>query len=444
VPQRLRSTFVLALVTMLVSVAGASAQGAPGASAPGAKQKAASHHGLDVTVSSTEGYDTDPNPEARAALGVGGQDGAGYSTSLGTTAEYSFRGRRVQIHANESSSIRYFQPLNSVLPAYFGNVSHGVAGGLTAGSRRTTFNINQTAMYTSSPLYNIFPLLDAAVVTAAPDYTYAVSDVRAYAYASGATLARQVTSRMSLSGGGDWQRSQIRFAGGGRLGQDVDMYRVRGQLSERIGRNTTAVAGYYYRVGRLDYGVTSVALGENGVETGLDHTKPLSGTRRLTFGGRVGVSTIQLPALVADPSTKDHRYNAMLARMSIGYEFARRWVAQGTYLKALDYVAGLGEPISSRSATVGLNGGLTRRLDLVTSASYANGRSALNSVSSEFDTYTGDVRLRYALGQALVVYVEELYYFYDFGKSRTILPGIPSSLQRQGVRVGFSLRVPAL
>ena len=61
-----------------------------------------------------------------------------------------------------------------------------------------------------------------------------------------------------------------------------------------------------------------------------------------------------------------------------------------------------------------------------------------------FDTYTGDVRLRYALTRTFAAYVEYLYYFYDSRGSVPIAPGIPAGLERNGVRAGLTLRVPAL
>ena len=64
----------------------------------------------------------------------------------------------------------------------------------------------------------------------------------------------------------------------------------------------------------------------------------------------------------------------------------------------------------------------------------------------DFDakTYTGDVRLRLIVTRTFMVYVEDLYYFYDSLRSQPLMPALPSSLQRQGVRVGLTLRVPAL
>ena len=39
---------------------------------------------------------------------------------------------------------------------------------------------------------------------------------------------------------------------------------------------------------------------------------------------------------------------------------------------------------------------------------------------------------------------EYLYYFYDFGEGTPLLVGIPPGLERNGVRAGFTLWMPAL
>jgi len=107
-------------------------------------------------------------------------------------------------------------------------------------------------------------------------------------------------------------------------------------------------------------------------------------------------------------------------------------------------VAGLSEPISADRGSVSVEGLLTRRVDVLASAGYSNGESALNRQRSTFDTYTSDVRLRYALTRTFAAYVEYLYYFYDSRGSTPIAPGGSSGLERKGVRTGLTLLVPAL
>ena len=48
------------------------------------------------------------------------------------------------------------------------------------------------------------------------------------------------------------------------------------------------------------------------------------------------------------------------------------------------------------------------------------------------------------LTPTLATYAEYVYYFYDFGDNVRLAPGVPSGLERNGVRVGLTLWVPAL
>ena len=87
---------------------------------------------------------------------------------------------------------------------------------------------------------------------------------------------------------------------------------------------------------------------------------------------------------------------------------------------------------------------LSRRVDLSLTAAYASGESLLSPDSLQFDTYTGDVTIRFALTRSLAIFAEYLYYYYQFRGRAELLIGMPSGLERNGGRVGLTLWVPAL
>jgi hypothetical protein len=189
-------------------------------------------------------------------------------------------------------------------------------------------------------------------------------------------------------------------------------------------------------------------LADHGVNIGVDYNRRLSASRHLTFGVLVGSSTTILPesALPESPESLgsgDQYYHRMSGQLMLGYEFARTWKADAIYRRGIDYVAGLMEPISADRFTANVEGLLTRRIDVLASAGYSNGVSALSQTST-FNTYTGDLRLRYALTRTFAAYAEYLYYFYDSRGSTPVAPGISSGLERKGIRTGLTLRVPAL
>jgi hypothetical protein len=74
---------------------------------------------------------------------------------------------------------------------------------------------------------------------------------------------------------------------------------------------------------------------------------------------------------------------------------------------------------------------------------FSQGRSALTTAASQYDTYHGSARLQYALTNSTAVHIEYLYYFYDFVGNVLVVSGAPQRLERNGVRIGLRLLVPA-
>ena len=110
----------------------------------------------------------------------------------------------------------------------------------------------------------------------------------------------------------------------------------------------------------------------------------------------------------------------------------------------MEYLADLPVPVFADGFGAGVDGLISRRVDVSASAGYSNGESALGRDSLQFDTYTGNLRVRYALSRTFAMYGEYLYYYYDFRGSAQLLVGIPPGLERNGVRAGLTLWVPAL
>ena len=108
------------------------------------------------------------------------------------------------------------------------------------------------------------------------------------------------------------------------------------------------------------------------------------------------------------------------------------------------YLADLPVPVFADGVGAAVDGLISRRVDVSASAGYSNGESALSRDSLRFDTYTGNLRVRYALSRTFAMYGEYLYYYYDFRGSAQLLAGIPPGLERNGVRAGLTLWVPAL
>ena len=66
------------------------------------------------------------------------------------------------------------------------------------------------------------------------------------------------------------------------------------------------------------------------------------------------------------------------------------------------------------------------------------------AASRNFETYTGEVKLRYALKRSFALYTAYLYYHYDLRGQALLAPDLPSVFEQHGARVGFMLFLEAL
>lgn len=432
----------------------------------GGSSDASRRQRLDLTLFSSEAYDRDMVLGASTAIGPSAPEATGYSTTLVGAADYAWQGRRVQVRGTGSSALRSYRPLDNIGYSSFRSVSHTAGIGVSARlSKQATVLVNQTATYSPSYLYNLFPQVPSTTPGDAPPAAldYAMSGSESFFQGTTMTLTHDFTSRSSVSAIADYEKSDTFGGIAGRSA--LDSYGIRAHFSRRLTpNNTAAIAEYLYRsseVGRNGGATTGETLAEHGVNIGVDYNRRLSARRRMTFGALIGATatTTKVPELaapesaLAEPAVSgtverltagDQYYLRMSGQVMTGYEFGRMWRARAVYRRGVDYVAGLTQPVFADSLTASVDGLLTRRVDVLVSAAYSNGESALNRQSSTFDTYTGDVRLRYALTRTLAAYGEYLYYFWDSRGSLPLAPGIPAGVERNGARVGLMLSVLAL
>jgi len=224
---------------------------------------------------------------------------------------------------------------------------------------------------------------------------------------------------------------------------DASAYGLRGEFSRNLDRRTAVRLGYRYRRGDVGYGVsqTTRPTVENGLDFGLDYTKVLSATRQAVFGFSLGTSAVDLPE-GSNLLVQGRLYRAT-GGATFGYQFGRSWQGRAVYRRGLDYVAELSEPVFSDSVSGAVDGFLTDRWTVSLSVGYSSGESAVLSNTSTFDTYTGSVKLRYAVSRMWATYVDYLYYYYDFRGRLQLPPGVPPTLKRNGLRAGLTLWMPA-
>jgi len=351
-------------------------------------------------------------------------------------ADYARQRPRVDFGATVGSAVRYNSRLDEISA-----VTHSAGIGIAARlPGQTTLFINQTAAYSPSYFYELFPVVTVPspgdAMTLAPGYL--VDRFESYAYGTTLKLTRGSSRGSSVTATGDFNRTDWRQNG---ERPDLAIYSVGANFAHGVARTGEISGGYRYRTS--EFGYTGGPTTEHMLHLGLSFAPAISTTRRAMFGFSVSSSTLETRQSVNLGVLAGRRYQ-LLGDLQGSYIFRRTWRARAKYSRELQYLATLGEPVAANGASIDLDGFITYRLNLTAAAGYSSGKAALRRDARSFDTYTGDVRLRYAWARSVGVFAEYLYYFYDFRRTPQIAPGLPRMLERNGVRVGLVLWVPAL
>ena len=144
---------------------------------------------------------------------------------------------------------------------------------------------------------------------------------------------------------------------------------------------------------------------------------------------------------VAESEISGRRLQA-IGSASLVHYMHRTWTALVEYRRRLHYVEGFDEPLFGDAVTTGVNGLLSRYMELVVRASYTSGSVGLRANAPRFESYTGSVRVRRALSRRLAGYVEGLFYHYAFDEAALRPPGVPRAFDRVAFRCGLSVWVP--
>jgi hypothetical protein len=249
-----------------------------------------------------------------------------------------------------------------------------------------------------------------------------------------------VTSRATLTGTGEYHYiDRLREHA---LWQDVSDYALRGRYDHNVTQNTALNAQLRYRSGFFGYVATGLTT-EVGIDIGMNHSRAISATRYTSYRFNVGVSGADVPESATGVSGFQRQY-FFTGDFSFNTQLSRTWEARAYVRRGLEYISDLPEPVFSDGVSVEAEGLLSRRVDVSLIAAYSTGQSLLDPNSLQFDTYTGDVRIRFALTRSLAIFAKYLYYYYEFRGRAQLLIGMPPGLERNGARVGLTLWVPAL
>jgi hypothetical protein len=428
-------------VVFLASCVSAAAQ-TTGSSRPfqgalfGASTAKISSTSLNVSGFLLEAYDDNLFATLGGSVDPRSRPATGFYTMLMPGVDYTFAHPRWQVGVTGLSALGYYPDLQEVR-----SISHNAGAGFSAQlARRTTLFVNQTAAYSPSYLYGLFPTAPDSIpgepMTDAPNY--AVSDAESYSYGTTAALDFGVGQRVTGLVGGNYRYTD--FTRETIVQRDQQARGFDGQISYQRYRNVGFRLGYHYLAGNFNYG-GAIETDEHRLDFGVSYSRPLSASRRMSISFNLGPAIVRSNGAAALAEVPDRMYRTSVDA-SLDYPFVRSWSLHGTVRRGLEIVPGLAQPVYANGFTFGLDGLPNRRLEVGFAAGYSQGRSVLYA-GSDYDTYNGSTYLQYAIGRSTAIRAEYLYYFYDFRGDILLVSGAPRHLARNGVRIGLRFFLPA-
>jgi hypothetical protein len=391
---------------------------------------ATSREKLTFTVDLAEAYDQNLMVQsADTALSL--FQGSGLYTQILPSIDFT-TGDRVKLIATAGSNARYYSEVHETIMT-----SESAGFGLVARlSPHTTVTFNQGVSHAATLLSGLF---DAASSPAAGDLTASGSNnslntVRSYASATEASVNRRIGGRVELLFTSNLQYTLMARDSGY---PDLRSRDAGGVFNYSVTRGVGLRLGYTFRQG--EYSGTPSST-ENNLDIGFNYSKPLSPTRKTTLAFSVG-PTIATAPLTAGTSDL-RRQHRVIADASTTYEMGRTFRLHGNYHRGFGYIEGLQGPVFTSAYAAGAAGFLSRRADVSLSAAYSTGESAMIGTPSQFTTYTGNARLRYAVSRTWAAYVEYISCYYEFNRQLALPEFLPPGLNRNGLRTGIMLRIP--
>jgi len=387
-----------------------------------------------------EGIDSDLPPELGGGLAAGGSGGGGLSTLFSANSDYSRSGRTIHIAGAVATAFKYYQQLGR-LDALGHNAGLGVGVRLP---KNGTFEIAQAASYSPSYLYQLFPEVDApSLGEPIPlNSDYKIDQNNSYSYNTRSAMKFGSALGTQLTTSGQYRVTEYETETSTRPG--LETRGAGATVSHALSRGTSFSLGYNYEAG--EFGLAEPSH-QHQTSIGIAYSPALSRTRRLSIRLNATPSWLKVPASASEPADAaeiDPYLYRLQGDLSISYPFMPNWRTAVTYHRGVEYLAGLSEPLLSDGTRASVTGVIARRVDIAASVGLATATSAVLGANENLDTYTGTVKIRYALKRSIALYSEYLYYHYDQQGQRSLAPDLPPVYSQQGVRVGVTLFIEAL
>ena len=371
------------------------------------------------------GYDDNVYADMLGDSGAVTQGGASAGTVAGASGSlaYSFRTEPITFGMSLGSSTRYYPDTgDDLVTATQGGLT------LTASPRLgTSLSLGLLAAYQPyqlTPLFHVDfePQPGDSLI---PDLDL-VTTVDSYLrYAGRLGFSQRVSRQMTFSANYGYQHAD--------RGAEADEFRYQslgGTLTYNLGKGLDARAGYSY--GEGDYGDGGTRE-HHAIDAGVNYNRALSISRQTTLSFSTGTSALR---------TRDDLRFTLTGNARLQHEIGRSWNTWVGYARRVLMNETFPEPVVADSASAGLRGLISRRMQFTSSIRGALGKQGLESDAPGFNTAQGAATLSYALTRFMNLGVTYFYYRQRFDDGAVLSIGVPASAQRHSVRATVSLWAP--
>jgi hypothetical protein len=321
--------------------------------------------------------------------------------------------------------------------------SHTASTGLTARlGRRTTVSGFGTASFQpwGAVIYSGALTDPAFGQVVAPTRQIPVLDGSYKTYASGASIAQQVSRRSTVSAGYAYDLADYSGLAGDYQHQEAWLRYMQG-----LTRNLGWHAGYSYSEARFRDQLPGSRARGRGFDLGVDYNRSLSLTRRTQFGFRTGMAAVD--SNVEQPTGFQGTQYSATGGAWLNHEIGRTWDAAVSYNRNIAFFESLRAPYFYDAVNVGLSGLMSRRVGLRASAgaTYGNvGRTTGTGESNRFVTGVANAALTIALSRYTAVAAQYAFIVYSLDDANAFWTQYAPQMTRHVALVSLTAWVPII
>jgi hypothetical protein len=384
-----------------------------------------SRQSLDLTTTVSESYDDLlESPE----LVAGGGPAHGMSSVLQTAAKYVHHSRTFTLTMDSTGSLRYYPSLQR-------EVARDVGASSTQSvrlGRRANLYFSETMMYepfrTTTEIVEqtfTFDGVNPTPTVQVNDYTIETR-TRIYTY-NGVAGFSMAIARATLALGYEARRSE------GDPTFNLNSQRAFVRFTQPMTRHASLRLGYGENEARFG-GSDGAKAYDHDVDLGLDVDQPISASRKtaIRFGSGSSITTVN----------GANQLN-LSGSAALRHEMGRTWTAQLQYRRGVQMLEGFAAPALTDTVGFQLDGSLTSRLRLTTSASGQLG-TVMTAAEGRFARYDGSMMLSLDLSRRSTLVVRYLAQQYEPRSALTAALPLTQRSSGQGIRVGLTFWMDAL